>query len=64
MADIVERLRDLAPVTNAETRAAMTDAASEIERLRAALRETLEVASRNEAGDYIGRARAALEEGL
>ena len=35
MDDIVERLRDLAPVTNAETRAAMTEAAAEIERLRA-----------------------------
>lgn len=33
---------------------------AENERLRAALAETLEVASRNEEGDFIGRARAAL----
>ena len=37
MTDIVERLRGLAPVTNAETRAAIEEAAAEIERLRAAL---------------------------
>lgn len=35
MTNIVERLRDLAPVTNAETRATMTEAAAEITRLRA-----------------------------
>ena len=34
MTDIVERLRELAPVTNTETRTAMTEAAAEIERLR------------------------------
>lgn len=34
--------------------------AAEIEKLRAALRETLEVASRCEGGTYIERARAAL----
>ena len=34
MKDIVERLRELAPVTNTETRTAMTEAAAEIERLR------------------------------
>ena len=41
----------------------LADARTENMKLRAALRETLEVASRNETGDYIDRARAALEEG-
>ena len=38
MSDIVDRLRGLAPVTNAETRAAMEEAADEIERQAAELR--------------------------
>jgi len=33
----------------------------ENEKLREALKETLAIASRNEAGDYVDRARAALE---
>ena len=64
MTDIVERLRELAPVTNAETRAAMTEAASEIESLRAALelyRDAVRIDATMEGPKFMGANSSALK---
>lgn len=65
--DIVKRLRycaehGLIDAAKSELAAGYGEAAEEIQKLRAALKETLEIASRNETGNYVQRAKAALGE--
>ena len=55
-----DRLAEL-EAENAKLRAALTEANRKIERLREGLKETLEIAGRNETGRFVGRARAETE---